>query len=65
MVDLSDCLYDVQISSLQYCLDQDEIHATVVKFFVHVEVPLVRSSCSSLGATTCTGSGDPPSVTGH
>ena len=54
---------DVQISSLQCCSDQDEIHATVVKSFVRVEVPLVRSSCSSVGATTCTGSGDPPSAT--
>ena len=27
-VDLSDCVHDVQISSLQYCLDQDEIHVT-------------------------------------
>jgi len=61
-VDLSDCVNDVQISSLQYCSDQDEIHATVVKSFVRVEVPLVRSSCSSVGATTCTGSGDPPSA---
>ena len=52
---------DVQISSLQYSVrTQDEIHATVVKYFVRVEVPLVRSSCSSVGATTCTGSGDPP-----
>merc|ERR1712209_108032 len=32
------------------------------KSFVRVEVPLVRSSCSSVGATTCTGSGDPPSA---
>ena len=61
-VDLSDCVNDVQISSLQCCSDQDEIHATVVKSFVRVEVPLVRSSCSSVGATTCTGSGDPPSA---
>ena len=61
-VDLSDCVNDVQISSLQFCSDQDEIHATVVKSFVRVEVPLVRSSCSSVGATTCTGSGDPPSA---
>ena len=61
-MDLSDCVNDVQISSLQYCSDQDEIHATVVKSFVRVEVPLVRSSCSSVGATTFTGSGDPPSA---
>ena len=53
---------DVHISSLQYCSDQDEIHATVVKSFVRVEIPFVRSSCSSVGATTCTGSGDPPSA---
>ena len=61
-VDLSDCVNDVQINSLQYCSDQDEIHATVSKSFIRVDVPLVRSSCSSVGATTCTGSGDPPSA---
>ena len=60
-LDLSDCVNDVQISSFQYCSNQDEIHASVVKSFVCVEVPLVRSSCSSVCATTCTGSGDPPS----
>ena len=32
-VDLSDCVSDVQINSLLYCSDQDEIHATVWKFF--------------------------------
>ena len=32
-VDLSDCVNDVQISSLQCCSDQDEIHAAVVKSF--------------------------------
>merc|ERR1712209_184389 len=57
MGDLSDCVNDVQINSLQYCSDQDEIHATVSKSFIRVDVPLVRSSCSSVGATTCTGSG--------
>ena len=31
MVDLSECVNDVQISSLQYCSDQDEIHVTVIK----------------------------------
>merc|ERR1712243_172364 len=61
-VDLSDCVNDVQINSLQYCSDQDEIHATVSKSFIRVDVPRVRSSCSSVGATTCTGSGDPPSA---
>jgi prophage tail gpP-like protein len=61
-VDLSDCVNDVQINSLQYCSDQDEIHATVSKSFIRVDVPLVRSSCSSVGATTCTGSEDPPSA---
>ena len=61
-VDLSDCVNDVQINSLLYCSDQDEIHATVWKSFIRVDVPLVRSSCSSVGATTCTGSGDPPSA---
>ena len=61
-MDLSDCVNDVQISSLQCCSDQDEMHATVVKSFVRVEVTLVRSSCSSVGATTCTGSGDLPSA---
>merc|ERR1712012_1014524 len=47
-VDLSDCV--------------DDIHATVSKSFIRVDVPLVRSSCSSVGSTTCTGSGDPPSA---
>ena len=51
-VDLSDCVNDVQINSLLYCSDQDEIHATVWKSFIRVDVPLVRSSCSSVGATS-------------
>ena len=41
-VDLSDCVYDVQISSLQYCSHQDEIHATVVKSFVRVALSARR-----------------------
>ena len=61
-VDLSDCTNDVQINSLQYCSDQNEIHATASKSFICVDVPLVRSSCSSVGATTYTGSGDHPSA---
>ena len=32
-VDLSDRVKDFQINSLQYCSDQDEIHATVSKVF--------------------------------
>ena len=61
-VDLSDCANDVQMNSLQYCSDQNEIHATVLKSFICVDVPLVRSSCSSVGAKTYTGSEDPPSA---
>ena len=57
-MDLNDCVNDVQINSLQYCLDQDEIHATVSKSFIRVDMPLVTLSCSSVGAMTCTGSGD-------
>ena len=48
--------------SLQYCLDQDVIHATVSKSFICVDMPPVRLSCSSVGATTCTGSEDHPSA---
>ena len=59
---LNDCVNDVQVNSLQYCSDQDEIHATISKSFIRVDVPLVRSSCSSIGAKTCTGSGDPLSA---
>merc|ERR1711945_84718 len=33
-VDLSDCVDDVQINFLQYCSDQDENHATVLKSLV-------------------------------
>ena len=40
-VDLSDCVNDVQINSLLYCSDQDEIHATVWKSFICVDVPFV------------------------
>ena len=41
-MDLSDCVNDVQINSLLYeVLDQDEIHATVWKSFIRVDVPLV------------------------
>ena len=61
-VDLSDCVNDVQINFLQYCSDQDEIHATVSKSFIRVDMPLVRSSCNSVGATTCTGKENPPSA---
>ena len=55
------CLVVVEVS-LQYCLDQDEIHATVSKSFICVDMPPVRLSCSSVGATTCTGSEDHPSA---
>ena len=61
-MDLGDCANDVQINSLQYCSDQNEIHATASKSFICVDVPLVRSPCSSVGARTCTGSGDHPSA---
>ena len=61
-VDLSDSTNDVQINSLQYCSDQNELHATASKSFICVDVPLVRSSCSSVGVTTYTGSGDHPSA---
>ena len=33
-VDRRDCVHDVQISFSQYCSNQDEIHATMVKPFV-------------------------------
>ena len=61
-MDLSDCANDVQVNSLQYCLDQDEIHVTVSKSFIRVDMPLVTSSCSSVREMTCTGSGDTPSA---
>ena len=48
-VDLSDCANDAQVNSLRYCSDQDEINDTVSKSFICVDVPLVRSSCSSVG----------------
>ena len=57
-VDLNDCVNDVQVNSLQYCSGQDEINDTVSKSFIRVDVPLVRSSCSSVGEMTCTSSGD-------
>ena len=40
-VGLNDCVNDVQINSLLYCSDQDEIHATVWKSFIRVDVPFV------------------------
>ena len=46
-VDRSDCVTGVQISSLQYCSDQDENHAAVMQLFGSTHVPLVQSSCSS------------------
>ena len=61
-MDLNDCVNDVQVNSLQYCTDQVEIHATVSNSFIRVDMPLVRSSYNSVGARTCTGSGDPPSA---
>ena len=61
-VDVGDCADEVQISSLQHCSDQDEIGPTMGKSFVRLDVPLVRSWCSSVGVTTCTGSGDHPSA---
>ena len=48
--------------TLQYCSDHDEINDTVSKSFIRVDVPLVRSSCSSVGEMTCTSSGDIPSA---
>ena len=59
-VDLNDCVNDVQVNSLQYCSGQDGINDTVSKSFIRVDVPLVRSSCSSVGEMTCTSSGDTP-----
>ena len=35
-VDLNDFVNDFQVNSLQYCSDQDEIHATVSKSFIRV-----------------------------
>ena len=61
-MDLNDCVNDVQVNSLQYCSGQDEINDTVSKSFIRVDVLLVRSSCSSVGEVTCTGSGDTPSA---
>ena len=62
-MDWSGCVDDVQVSSFQYCSDQDEVHVTVVKPFVRVDVPLVRSSYSSVGVVTRTGSGESFSAT--
>ena len=61
-MNLNDCVNDVQTGSLEYCLGQDVIHATVIKHFVRVDDQLVRSSCSCNGVTTCIESGDPPSA---
>ena len=61
-MDLNDGVNDVQVNFLQYCSDQNEIHATASKSFICVDVPLVRSSCSSVGEMTCTGSGNTPSA---
>ena len=61
-VDLNDCVNDVQVNSLQYCSGHDGINDTVSKSFIRVDVPLVRSSCSSVGEMTCTSSGDTPSA---
>ena len=43
---------DVQVSSLQWCLNRDEVHATVVNSFIHLDVQLISSSCNSVGVTT-------------
>ena len=40
-----ECVNDVQISSLQYCNNQGEVHAAVVQPFVLVDVPLVIQLC--------------------
>ena len=61
-MDVGDCVDEVQISSLQHSSDQDEIRATMGTSFLRVDVPLVRSWCSSVSVTTCTGSGDHPSA---
>ena len=61
-MDLNDCVNDVQVNSLRYCSDQDEIIDTVSKSFIRVDMPLVTSSCSSVREMTCTGSGDTPSA---
>ena len=42
----------VQVSSLQWCLNRDEVHATVVKSFIYVDVQLISSSYNSVGVTT-------------
>ena len=61
-MDLNDCVNDAQVNSLRYCSDQDEINDTVSKSFIRVDMQLVTSSYSSVGAKTYTGSGDHPSV---
>ena len=43
-MDLNDCVNDVQVNSLRYCSDQNEIHATALKSVFRVDVQLVRSS---------------------
>ena len=43
-MDLNDCVNDVQVNSLRYCSDQNEIHATTSKSVFRVDVQLVRSS---------------------
>ena len=37
-MDLNDCVNDVQVNSLQYCSDQDEINDTVSKSFIRDDV---------------------------
>ena len=36
-VDLIDCVDDVQINPLRHCLDQDEIHTTMIKFLLRAK----------------------------
>ena len=57
-VDWSGCVHEVQINSLRYYSNRDEIHTTVIIAFVHDDVQLACSSCSSVGVTTYAGSGD-------
>ena len=51
-MDMSDCVNDVQVRSLPYWSDHDEIHVAVVKSFVRADVQLISSSHGSVGVTT-------------
>ena len=59
-MELSKCANDVQDNSFQYCSDVVDIHVTVAKSLITVDMPGAWPSRSRVDAPMCTGGGKHP-----